>query len=163
VDHDEASLLREPVLLARVAAEVLEQQRRRERTRSYELRIASPGTLVDVQRTWIERVIANLVGNAAKYSDPGRPVTVSVEADEGEVRLRVLDEGPGVTADEASHLFEPFYRSPSAQERAPGAGLGLAVSKRIMELPGGRIWATSRGTQGAEFGFALPLVAPDAD
>lgn len=54
-----------------------------------------------------------------------------------------------------------FYRSAAARQHAPGAGLGLAVSRRIVELMGGRIWATRRPTGGAEFGFALPLHGDD--
>ena len=113
--------------------------------------------LVDVQGSWLERVIDNLVGNAAKYSAAGRPVSVVVDIDGMDAVLRVLDEGDGLTHDDVERVFEPFYRSATARQHAPGAGLGLSVSRRIVELMGGRIWAHARPTGGAEFGFALPL------
>lgn len=163
MDRQEATELREPVLLHRCAAGVLARFRERDPSRSWQLEIGTPETLVDVHGTWIERVIENLAGNAAKYSHPGQPVTVLVDAADGEVRLRVLDAGPGVAPEDVDRVFEPFYRSAHAIERAGGAGLGLAVCKRIVELMGGRIWVRPREPNGAEFGFALPALRDVAD
>jgi signal transduction histidine kinase len=83
---------------------------------------------------------------------------VIVAVERGEGLLRVIDRGPGLHPDEMAQVFEPFYRSPTAQERAGGAGLGLAVSKRVIELMGGRIWVRASEAGGTEFGFALPLL-----
>jgi PAS domain S-box-containing protein len=157
LDRDEAGQLREPVLLHRAAMDVIERQQQKDPGRRYDLRIGTAHTLVDVQPGWIARVIENLVGNAAKYSDPGTPISIAVEGDQHEVRVRVLDEGPSLREEEIPLLFDAFYRSPHTQGAASGAGLGLAVSKRIVELLGGRIWASVRPSCGAEFGFALPL------
>ena len=162
IDRDEAAALREPVLLHHTASEVVAQHAARDRSRSYEVDARSRQGLVDVQTTWLVRVIDNLVGNAAKYSAPGRPIRVVVDADGVEATLRVLDEGPGLSDEELTQVFEAFYRAPSAVDRAPGAGLGLAVARRIIELLGGRVWAVAPPEGGAEFGFALPvLVAGD--
>jgi PAS domain S-box-containing protein len=161
LDSDEAAQLRAPVLLHRTAAELLARQRRRDPARPYQLEVRSRSALVDVQPAWLERVIENLLSNAAKYSDPGLAVRVIVECRGHETLLRVLDKGVGLEDDEIERVFEPFYRSPSAQRRAAGAGLGLAVSKRVIELANGRIWARRRGSRGTEFGFALPLVDED--
>lgn len=158
IDHDEAAVLREPVLLHHSANEVIEQHVARDPSRRYELQVRSRKGLVDVQPTWLVRVIDNLVGNAAKYSTPGGSVTVVLDADEREATLRVLDEGPGLAEEELGQVFDAFYRAPGAVDRAPGAGLGLAVAHRIIELLGGRIWAARRPEGGAEFGFALPLL-----
>jgi two-component system sensor histidine kinase MprB len=86
---------------------------------------------------------------------------VVVEAGGGNACLRVLDEGAGLNEAEIAHVFEPFYRAEGARQRAAGAGLGLAVSQRIVELLGGRIWAAQRPSGGAEFGFELPLLVED--
>ena len=111
--------------------------------------------------TWLERVLVNLVGNAAKYSTPGSPVTVLLDDGHREVRVRVLDEGEGLKDDEIERLFEPFYRGSSHDGLVPGAGLGLAVCKRIVEAMAGQMWARSRPEGGAEFGFALPSMVPE--
>ncbi len=159
LDRDEALQLREPVLLHRAASTVVERQRRKDRTRTYELEVVDDDALVEVKPEWLERVLDNMLGNAAKYSAPGGPVRVRIESSELEVECRVLDEGPVLTDEDLAPVFDPFYRSTLAQQRAPGTGLGLAVSKRIVELMDGRIWAAPRPTGGAEFGFALPRIA----
>ena len=159
LDRDEAMQHREPVLLHRAASAVVERQRRKDRTRSYALEVVDDEALVDVKPEWLERVLDNLIGNAAKYSAPDGPIVVRVEVTDREVECRVLDTGPVLSDDDLEPVFDPFYRSPLAQQRAPGTGLGLAVAKRIIELMDGRIWAAPRSTGGAEFGFALPRVA----
>jgi PAS domain S-box-containing protein len=164
LDRHESHQLREPVLLHHVAERVVERQRSQHPGRRVDLRIESREGLVEVQPSWIERVIENLVGNAAKYSPPDRPITVVVAAGEGrEAVLRVLDEGSGLDEDEVDRLFDAFYRSQATIRIAPGAGLGLAVAKRIVDLLGGHIWARGRPGGGAEFGFALPLHEEGSD
>lgn len=157
LDHEEDQP-REPLLLNRTTAAVLERQRRRDPERRYVLDVRTSETLVEAQPTWLERVIANLVSNASKYSRPGGDVRLVIERDSDEVTLRVLDEGPGMSDEEFGLVFEPFYRAPGAERRAPGTGLGLPISKRIVESLGGRIWARSTPSGGSDFGFALPLV-----
>ena len=156
--RDEAAMLREPVLLRHAVMRVLEERRRRDHSRSYELSDDGASALVNVQPTWLERVIDNFVGNAAKYSDPGLRVLVRVDTVGERARLRVIDGGPGIDEHDIERVFEPFYRTASARQRASGAGLGLAVAKRIIDLMDGRIWAARTPEGGSEFGFELPLV-----
>jgi signal transduction histidine kinase len=158
INRDEADALREPVLLNHAAGRILDERRRRDPSRSYELQVDDPGALVIVQPTWLERVIDNFVGNAAKYSVPGTPICVVVDTADEVARIRVIDTGPGLEEEELGRVFEPFYRTPRARERAGGAGLGLAVAKRIVELMGGTIWAARTAEGGTEFGFTLPKV-----
>jgi PAS domain S-box-containing protein len=160
LEHEEEQP-REPMLLGRTVGAVLERQRRRDPSRAYDLESRTSDTLVDAQPTWLERVIVNLVSNAAKYSHPGGDVRVVIEGGDGEVVLRVIDEGPGLAEADLAQVFEPFYRAPGAESRAPGTGLGLAISKRIIESLGGRIWARSDASGGSDFGFAIPLIASD--
>ncbi|HEU0242343.1 MAG TPA: PAS domain-containing sensor histidine kinase [Candidatus Limnocylindrales bacterium] len=162
LDQHEAGQLREPVLLHRAAGEVLARFRERDPGRTYELRTATHETLVDVQPGWLARVIENLVGNAAKYAGAGTPVLVEIEPDPRGVRLTVLDEGPGISDDDLERVFEPFFRSEDARQRASGSGLGLAVSRRIIELLGGTIGAARRPEGGSAFAFTLPLADEDS-
>jgi PAS domain S-box-containing protein len=159
LDQDEEQA-DEPLLVDRVAAKALARQRQRDPSREY--RLESRGdVLVEAHPGLIERIVANLLSNASKYSTEGSSVQVRIEADGSEVRVHVLDDGPGLPDEEMERLFEPFYRAP-ASVRAPGAGLGLSVVRRIAESFGGRAWAANRAGGGSDFGFALPqLQIPD--
>ena len=81
----------------------------------------------------------------------------------GGVTVRVLDDGPGITAETAERVFDLYYRAPGSANRAPGAGIGLFVCRRIVTGLGGTIWARERPTGGAEFGFRLPIYEADDD
>ncbi len=105
--------------------------------------------------TYLEQILRNLIGNAAKFSPPGSTVVVCAEATPTEVLVRVLDEGPGIEPDETDALFEVFYRSPRTRSTAAGSGIGLFVARQLTIAMGGRIWATPRSTGGSEFGLAL--------
>ena len=154
IDSDEEAI-REPAVLGRVAAATLDRRRQRDGTRPYELE--SSGTIVvDATPALLERVVNNLVSNAAKYSQAGAAVRVIVETDGPEAVLRVIDHGPDLGDDVIARVFEPFYRAPGAAQ-APGSGLGLSVVRRIVESLDGRVWAR-RLDDGSEFGFALPAL-----
>ena len=106
--------------------------------------------------TYVEQVLRNLVSNAAKYSPIGSMVEIAIDdALDGDVHVRVLDEGPGVAPAEVDELFSLFYRSPTTAATAAGAGIGLFVSKRLVAEMGGRMWAEPRPGGGSEFGFSL--------
>jgi signal transduction histidine kinase len=81
---------------------------------------------------------------------------VTIEQSESEVCLDVLDQGAGITPDEADEIFEPFFRSPRTAGSAQGIGVGLAVCKRVVEALHGSIWARPRPGGGSDFGFSLP-------
>jgi PAS domain S-box-containing protein len=161
IDQSEVRKVREPAQLHRIASKVVEAFAARHPYRSFRLDLRSRATLVEVHQTWAERVVENLIGNAVKYSPADKEILIVVDASGGEGTVCVLDGGPGVADAEAAMLFEPFYRSPSVREKAAGAGLGLAVIKRIVHLLGGRVWVDNRPEGGAEFGFALPLTADE--
>ncbi|MBA2382605.1 MAG: hypothetical protein H0V73_10895, partial [Chloroflexi bacterium] len=106
--------------------------------------------------TYVEQVLRNLISNAAKYSPAGTVVQVAItDAPADEVHVRVLDRGPGVAPAEVDHLFSLFYRSPATAASAAGAGIGLFVSRRLVDEMGGRMWARPRDEGGSEFGLAL--------
>jgi heavy metal sensor kinase len=98
-----------------------------------------------------------LLDNALKYSNPGKPVTVSVTATEKSAELLVEDRGVGIAPEEITHLFDPFFRSPSARLRGvEGFGLGLSVAARIARAFGGELTVTSRLGEGSRFILKLP-------
>ena len=111
----------------------------------------------------LNQVITNLLENAAKYTDPGGQITVTLEQRDGRAVLSVRDNGIGITRENLEHVFEPFKRAPGALAGgSSGLGLGLSVVRRIIELHGGHIEANSEGlTTGSEFIAWLPLLVPD--
>lgn len=146
----------EPVLLQRLLPRVVESESTRWPLVKWINDLPAGLPSVDAEETYVEQVLRNLLGNAAKYGGAG-PITISA-VDQGDtVRVRVADTGPGFPPDEARALFELFYRSPSAVRRASGAGIGLFVSHQLVEALGGRIWALNRPEGGAEFTFELPV------
>jgi signal transduction histidine kinase len=104
----------------------------------------------------VRQVIFNLLANAVKFSPNGGVVDVSATRFDGEVRVSVVDRGPGIASDEQERIFEEFHQTGAGLERMEGTGLGLAVSKRLVELHGGRIWVESELGTGSTFVFTLP-------
>jgi signal transduction histidine kinase len=115
-----------------------------------------PPVLGDVDQ--LDRVLDNLLSNAIKFSLPGGAVTARVREDGRDVTVEVVDTGIGVPADEQHSLFNRFFRSSLAQQKAiGGTGLGLAIAKSIVEAHDGRIHAVSREGAGTTVTFAIPL------
>jgi two-component system sensor histidine kinase KdpD len=106
----------------------------------------------------VQQVLVNLLENAAKYTAPESPITISAKKDDDEVEIVVADRGPGLPGGEESRIFEKFYRAEKG--KGGGAGLGLTICKGVVTAHGGRIWAESRNEGGAAFHFTLP--APGA-
>jgi len=109
-------------------------------------------------RDHLEQVLNNLVSNAIKYSPAGRRVDIRLGTGaDGMVLLSVTDQGMGIRAAELESIFGLFYRSPDRDARdVGGMGLGLYISKEIVDRHGGRIWAESRIGEGTMFCVALP-------
>ena len=109
--------------------------------------------------TRLEQVVANLLTNAAKYTDPGGQITLTVEATDGRAVVRVADTGIGISADVLPRVFDLFVQAERRLDRARGgAGIGLTLVKRLVELHGGSVEAHSAGPgQGSEFVVRLPI------
>lgn len=115
--------------------------------------------VIAVDRIKFDQVLNNLLSNAIKFSPPGATITVQTQVSQSEAVVRVVDHGPGIPADELQNLFRPFHRtSVTATSTEPSTGLGLAITKRIVEGHGGRVWVESKVGQGSTFSFALPLL-----
>jgi signal transduction histidine kinase len=101
-------------------------------------------------------VIFILLSNAVKFTPAGGAVDVRAGQVNGEVRVSVADTGPGIAPEDHKRIFEEFQQTETGIEQREGTGLGLALSKRLVELHGGRIWVDSEVGSGSTFVFALP-------
>ena len=109
----------------------------------------------------LKQVVLNLLSNAVKFTPDGGSVDVSAEISGAEAQVTVRDTGIGIEAADHERIFEAFQRG-GREARSEGTGLGLTLSKRIVELHGGRIWMTSSPGAGSTFGFAVPVRPLDA-
>jgi signal transduction histidine kinase len=117
-----------------------------------------PQVRADLDR--IVQVVVNLLSNAVKFIEPGRGrVEIALAEEDGFLRIDVRDNGPGVRAEQQELIFEKFRQGGDPLTGKPqGSGLGLYISRRIIEHSGGRLWVSSRAGEGACFSFTLPLV-----
>ncbi|HEY6098393.1 MAG TPA: ATP-binding protein, partial [Anaeromyxobacter sp.] len=158
----EASQLRmhtRSIDLAAAVQDVLERQRgvlAMDRVR-FSTRGAPPPVATDPDR--LERIVVNLVSNALKYSPEQGEVTVEIAAAEGGATLTVTDRGIGIAPEDAAHVFERFFRARGAR-RPEGLGLGLYITRLLVDAHGGRIEVESRLGQGSTFRVFLPEEAP---
>jgi signal transduction histidine kinase len=157
--------------MEQIAAEMQSQ------TLKHMIKITSPEhlPLVRSEPERIEQVLTNLINNAIKYSPDGGDIEIKARLvqDEPEMRntfasapalslpsiiVSVIDQGPGIPEAELERIFERFYRVNNRTVKStPGAGLGLYISRKIIESHGGRIWAGNRANGGSIFYFSLPL------
>ena len=117
-----------------------------------------PWALCDERRA--SQIIGNLVSNASKYSSPGSPVTIRLSRapEEGFLVVSVIDQGMGISAQDQEKLFNQFFRTRSASSAGiAGAGLGLYITRSLVELHGGRIWLESEPGKGSSFHVAFPV------
>lgn len=103
-------------------------------------------------------VLSNLIGNALRYTDPGGQISLSARFEQGMVIVQCRDTGIGIPPEQQVRIFEPYVQvSRSAGKPVGGAGLGLAISREIVEAHGGRIWVESTVGEGSTFSFTLPV------
>jgi two-component system sensor histidine kinase KdpD len=140
-----------------VVGAVLERLEQPLRGRAVTTRFAPDLPLVPIDAALVEQLLTNLLENAVKYTPPGTPVEISARPAEGGLLVEVADRGPGIPPASAQMIFEKFYRLPR-EGATGGAGLGLAISRAIVEAHGGRIWVENRLGGGAAFRFTLPIV-----
>ncbi len=151
-DFDLAETLRDAV--ARVRGEHRDRQ----------IALTAPNTLgVHADRDRIDQVLSNLLENAVKYSPEGGPIHVSAEGRGGDVEICVADTGVGIPGAHRESVFERFYQADdeAGRRRFGGLGLGLYISRAIVDAHGGRIWVApnAEAERGSVFGFRIPRVA----
>ena len=109
----------------------------------------------------LRQVVFNLLSNAVKFTPAGGSVVVATARGEDEVQVSVTDTGPGIALDDRERIFEEFQQTAVGVSQREGTGLGLALSKRLVELHGGRIWVESESGAGSRFVFTLPIRPED--
>jgi len=119
--------------------------------------VPSEPMLMNADPLRIERILYNLLDNAAKYSPPGSQIKVSTNAEPERLVIGVSDHGKGLSSSEQARIFGPFQRLENSRpDQARGAGLGLMVCRRLVEAHGGEIWVESKKGRGSTFFFSLP-------
>ena len=123
---------------------------------------AAPDLVVRADSTRFKQVLMNLLGNAIKFTPSGGRIEVNARLIEGQVRIEVRDNGPGIPPEEQKRIFEAFYRLRDSGKKSEGTGLGLAITHRLVELHGGELCLESQVGEGSCFYFSLPLVVSEA-
>jgi signal transduction histidine kinase len=127
------------------------------------IRLESPpvneAVTVWADRDKIAQVLTNLIGNAVKFSSSKGRVNISVHKNGAAwVEVSVADTGPGIAPDESNKIFDEFYQvRQSGEKKSRGVGLGLAISKKLVEMHGGKIWVESVVGKGSTFSFTVPV------
>jgi len=161
IDAYQMPLLAEQTSLANVVTDATTMIEGIVTRKGLALKVDVPPSLppVFLDRLRIRQVLLNLLSNAVRFTDSGG-ITVSVRLYDEEAQVSVADTGPGITPEDLGRVFEEFQQiDASLSKRYDGTGLGLAVSRRFIELHGGRLWAESKVGQGSRFSFTLPLKA----
>jgi signal transduction histidine kinase len=126
------------------------------------LELAPDVDVVDGDERRVRQIVFNLLSNAVKFTPAGGSVVVATARAGGEAQVSVTDTGPGIAPEDQERIFDEFQQTEVGVEQHEGTGLGLALSKRLVELHGGRIWVESELGRGSRFVFTLPLEgAPD--
>lgn len=113
---------------------------------------------VEADADRIAQVLRNLISNAIRYTPSGGTVVINLHRNNGELQCTVTDTGPGMSEAEANRVFERFWRADQSRARhSGGSGLGLSISKRLVEAHGGKMWVQTALNQGSTFGFSLPV------
>jgi signal transduction histidine kinase len=112
---------------------------------------------VNADERKVKQVLLNLLTNALKFTTEGGEVAVRADLADGAARVSVTDTGVGIASGDLEAVFEEFRQVGNAEKKVEGTGLGLPISRKIIELHGGRLWATSVAGKGSTFTFTLPV------
>ncbi len=151
----------EPCIVAPLITQVAKQFEEQIHNKDLQLEVKSSTNLPPVMGNArrLRQVLANLIGNAIKYTPEGRYISVAANHDQGEIVVSVKDAGIGIPPEDVPHIFEEFYRVNRPETATiKGTGLGLAITRSIVEKLGGRIWVESELNVGSTFTFALPTM-----
>jgi signal transduction histidine kinase len=119
------------------------------------------GGVVRADPNRVSQIVGNLIGNAIKFTPEQGTIKVRAKPEDKQVLFQVADDGPGISADSLSHLFDSFWQARKNDQR--GVGLGLAIVKELVEAHGGKIWVESKPEHGSTFSFTLPAADKQAE
>jgi signal transduction histidine kinase len=163
IEMGQASLRLEPVALGTLIAKTVEDLHPFSSERRVKTVISLPTNLplVCADAGKLRQILLNLLHNAVKFTPVDTLVDLTVTSlSADEIQISVRDVGPGIAPDDVDKIFQPFYRAPAAQKKTKGAGLGLAITKLLVELHHGRLWVETEPHRGSCFSFTLHSATP---
>ena len=162
-DMGEIHIQKHRINLTKLVSEVHAQAKMIAMTKDIRVHISNDADAVVIgDRLRLRELLLNLVDNGIKYTPEGGEIRISLEKDDGRIELRVMDNGIGIAPEDRPHIFDRFFRVDKARSReAGGSGLGLSISKWIVETHGGEISVESQVGNGSIFTVTLPLAPPD--
>ncbi|HET7057741.1 MAG TPA: ATP-binding protein, partial [Nitrospiraceae bacterium] len=163
IEMGQASLRLEPVALGTLIAKTVEDLHPFSSERRVRTVISLPTDLplVCADAGKLRQILLNLLHNAVKFTPVDTLVDLTVTSlSADEIQISVRDVGPGIVPDDVDKIFQPFYRAPAAQKKTKGAGLGLAITKLLVELHHGRLWVETEPHRGSCFSFTLHSATP---
>jgi two-component system sensor histidine kinase KdpD len=162
LDDNKVRLNLKPLPVATLVSESVAQWRTTYPARELHVAVSATLPAVLADAAWIEKVLANLLANATKYSPADQPIFVSADLHGDALAISVADRGAGIDPFEQSMIFDKFYRGqsyrdPAIRNRVSGTGMGLAIARAIVTAHGGTISVTSQLDHGSVFTFTLPI------
>ena len=158
IDVDQLVIKPLPLRLGKIVHEVADDFNRRSKIHNLLVDFPSDFPLVEADPHWIRQVFRNILDNAIKYSPKGGLIVVRGEARKTDVMVSIADQGIGISPEDLIPLFEKYSRVISSDTyQIPGTGLGLPISRAIIEAHGGHIWAESKAGEGTTISFSIPI------
>jgi signal transduction histidine kinase len=161
IDVGQLDIQLQPLLLARMAEEIADEMLRHTERHRFAIDFPPNFPIVDADPRRIRQVLRNIIDNSIKYAPNGGLIVIRGEARPDDVVVSVADQGVGISPEDLIPLFDKYFRvkAPTGYH-VPGTGLGLPVSRAIIEAHGGRIWAESTVGEGTTLFFSIPLEPP---
>jgi signal transduction histidine kinase len=153
---DQLAIERQPLRLPSIAREAAAESQRRTDLHNVIVDFPADFPILEADPRWIKQVFRNILDNAVKYSPQGGLIVVRGEVRASSILVSVADQGIGISPEDQSFLFERYFRVRSLTNlHIPGSGLGLPISRTIIEAHGGRIWVESKLGEGTTIYFTL--------
>jgi two-component system CheB/CheR fusion protein len=163
ISRGKISLKKEVVDLGNAVDVAIEANRERITAKNQILTLTKPEKpiFLEADLTRLTQIIVNLLSNASKYTEPGGSIWISSNVENGDVVIRIIDNGSGIAASKLSEIFDMFRQGENEKSTSEGLGVDLSLAKKLVELHGGTIAAFSDGEdKGSEFVVKLPMVIP---
>jgi two-component system sensor histidine kinase KdpD len=158
LEASSVTLRTEPVIVSRLVKDVVAELSGTLKQHPIELSIEEQETPLQGDRELLSMILTQYLDNAAKYSAPDAPIDIAVRESNSELLLSVHNQGSLIQMQDRERIFERFYRSSDAKERAPGAGVGLSIVKKAAEAYHGHVWVTSAEQDGTTFFLSIPKI-----